>query len=921
MKIRRAFASSLTAVAVAHAFAAGDARADAGLGPAPGNALNPAPVNPSTVGRWMYEEGMGGRFPSSRSPTGLLYDIPLDPGEEPDAKRKGWEGSCFVELGGLYVGGDDRNPGFLTYKDVRSGAYLNLFAISMEKREEARYVEATGGGVGMHDQFYRFRTGRYNDWKVSAFYDETPQMFTNTYRSLWNGLGTANLALNGLAPGGAATAAATQANIQNALAATEATELEVVRRKAGARFDKNLSESWKLFASFSSERREGARPFGAVFGGGGGGGNMELAEPIDYRTHEVLAGVQFNDSVSSFNLRAAASFFRNDTDTLTFQNPLYISLNGSSGLSPRSFTQGRFDLAPGNEHYNLKGEYARALPDLYRGSFTATVALGSMRQDDTLIPPTAYPLTGGTVTAGGASLANVWNTPAALSRQTADARIDTRLADFGLALKPTGRLDVRGKLRYYETDNSTQYVSCNPLTGQWGRLLNDGSGLSIAGAHTMAGVNPPGTSANAFNAVLCDLAAAQALGLVPSAGNIPILSVPNDYRQVNASLAADYRLGRTSSLNAAIEREDFRREFRERNRTWEDRIKLGYVDRALLDGTMRLSYEHSRRGGGEYDPNPYEPFLSASLGPAPAANNAAVQSWLHNIEQFRSFDLADRTQNVLNARINHAFLPALDAAVTLQLKDAQFPAPYGRTGHQKSGSVTLDLTYNPGAAGELYGFLAHQTGSLEQRGIQPNNCVLGYTYYHYSDGQVLSAATGAARPATPPGTTLVATQNVGASNWREVCGTASATSPLFPESRAWDVASRDRNDVIGVGFKYDFGKAKLDGSFTRTLGRTRIGYSYNPAALGLSPAQVALAGDGWSDLTFAQSTFTASVLVPINRTVALRVLARYESGRIRDWHYDGLASNPMPTNNAVYLDSGPQDYRATLLGLFLQVRL
>jgi hypothetical protein len=29
----------------------------------------------------------------------------------------------------------------------------------------------------------------------------------------------------------------------------------------------------------------------------------------------------------------------------------------------------------------------------------------------------------------------------------------------------------------------------------------------------------------------------------------------------------------------------------------------------------------------------------------------------------------------------------------------------------------------------------------------------------------------------------------------------------------------------------------------------------------------------------------------------------------------------MPTNNTLYLDAGPQDYRTTAVGLFLQVRL
>ena len=906
---------------VAAMLAAGTAHGDGGPAHAPGNALNPAPLNPSTAGRWMDDEGLGTRIPAARSPNGQLYNVPLEPGEEDDRPKSERRSVVFIEAGGIGTRGDDRAQGFRNYRDWSNGFYLNDFALGVEQPDSARYFEAVGGAVGRDDQFYRFQLGRYNAWKITAFYDGIPQVLTTTYRSLWSGLGTGSLTLNSLTPGGAATAAATQANVLAALAATPDSELQVLRKRAGARFDVNMGEAWKAYASFTTEKREGSRPFGAVFGGGGGGGNMEVAETIDYQTHDLAAGLQYNDLVNSFNLRASASFFRNDVDAMAFQNPLYISLNGSSGLSPRSFTQGRFDLAPGNEHYNLRGEYGRALPDFFRGNFTAVAAVGTMRQDDKLVAPTLYPLTGGTVTAGGASLANVWNTTDALTRDSADARIDTRLVDLGLSLTPSKGLGIKGKLRYYETDNASQYVSCNPLTGQWGRILNDGSGLSLAGASTTMGANPAGTSANAYNAARCDLAAVQALALAPASGNIPIRSVPSDYTQVNASLAGDYRLGRGSSLTALLEREGFRREYRERERTWEDRVKLGYTNGAAFDGTVRVTYEHARRTGSEYDVGAFDPFFSVSMGPTPAANGVAMQNWIHTIAQFRSFDLADRRQNILNGRVNYAFDPTLDAALTLQVKDADYPASYGRSGQQRSNSLTLDVNYQAGAKGELYAFYAYQSGTMNQAGVSPNACVLGSTYYFYSDGQVLAAAAGAAAPATPAGTTLVARQNVVAANWREVCGGASATSPLFPESRGWQARSRDRNDMLGVGFKYDLGRAKLDASFSRTLGRTRIGYAFNPAALGLSALQAGLAGDGFSDLFFAQNVLSASVVVPLNKDISMRMLVRHETGKLRDWHYDGVAEGPMPTSNSVYLDAGPQDYRATLLGLFFQVRL
>ncbi|QJR13958.1 MtrB/PioB family outer membrane beta-barrel protein [Usitatibacter palustris] len=889
-----------------------------------GNALNPSGVNPSTVGNWMDEEGLGTRIPAARAPSGQFYNIPLSPREEAEAAAKGeagWKGWGYAELGGLAVSGDERSQGFRNYKDLKSGAYLNSFAVTGEDKANARYVEAIGGGVGMLDQFYCLQFGRYNDWKVSAFYDSLPQVFTTTYRSLWSGAGTGNLTLNGLTPGGSASAATTQTNIRNALATTENSELEVVRKTAGVRFDMNLTDAWKIYASFVNEKRQGARPFGAVFGGGGGGGNMEVAESIDYDTHNFAAGLQFSDSVSSFNFSATASFFRNDIDAMTFQNPLYITLNGITGLNPGSFTQGRIDLAPDNEHYNIKGEYARAFPNFYKGKLTATVALGTMRQNDKLVTPTEYSLSGGTVTAGGRSLANVWNTPGALSRDSADARIDTLLADLGLVLKPVSGLDVNGKLRYYETRNSMQYQSCNPLTGQWGRLLNDGSGLSLVTANTTAGVNPAGTSANAYNAVGCNLDAARALNLSPASGNVPIASVPFDYQQFNASLSGDYRLGKASSLNATLERETFNREFRERDETWEDRFKLGFVDRGTIDGMIRLSYEFARRRGGEYDPNPYEAFYSASLGPVPSANAVAMPSWLHSINQFRAFDLADRNQNVLNARVNYAFHEVLEGAVTLQAKDAEFPGQLGRTGHQKSNSATVDMSYQAGSTAVVYGYYTYQRSAMEQAGVQPNSCTLNNTYYFYSNGQVLMTVRGAPAPVVPAGLTLVSTQNVTAANWSSLCGAASPTSPLFPDSRGWDVASKDRNHVIGAGVKYDFGKVRLDTNFTRTLGRTQINYTYNGAALDMTPVQAALAGGGPSDLSFAQNIFDASVLVPINKNLTMRFLVRYETGKTRDWHYDGVATNPMPANNALYLDAGPQDYRATVVGVLFQVAL
>ena len=911
---------AIRATLLAACISASLAHAEDGAMPAPGNVLNPAPVNPSTAGRWMDEEGMGTRIPAARSPIGRLYNMPLDAGGEAPARDvPGWINSAYIEFGLVRSSGTGTRgiPGYL---DFDSGIYLNTYALTAEKPSEARFFEATGGAAGRDDQFHHVQFGRYNDWKVTAWFDGSPMALTSNYRSLWGGTGTSSLNLSTLTPGGGANAAATQTAIQNALAATPPGELDIVRRRAGVRLDSHLSTSWRMFASFVDDKRDGARPFGMVFGGGGGGGNFEAPQSIDYETQDFVAGVQFAGERNSFNLRASASFFRNGIDTMTVQNPLFVTLNGTNGLSPSLFTQGRFDLPPDNEAFNVKGEYAHAFPEFYRANLTATVALGSMRQDDKFIAPTQLALTGGTVAAGGASLANVWNTPDALSRQSADARIDTRLADVGLAMKPASALDVRAKLRYYETRNHTEYFACNPLTGQWGRLLNDGSGLSIVTANTTPGANAAGTSANAYNTASCSLAAVMAMNLAPATGNIPIASIPFDYRQTLGSVSADYRVGRASSVNASLEREVMRRDFRERDETTEDRMKLGYVDRGTIEGAMRISYEYDKRGGSDYNTNPYAAFTSAGFGPAPAVNTQSMATWFKSIEQFRSFDLADRTQNIVNGRVDYSIVQNLDGAISFQVKDAMFPAEFGRTGRLRANSATLDVSYQSGSNAVMYGFYTRQWSNMGQRGVHPNGCVVGQTYYFFSDGRVANANTGATAPATPPGTTLVGTQPVTAGNWETACASDAATSPLFPESRAWEVNSHDDNDVLGLGIKYDFGRMKLDASFTRMLGRTRIGYKYNAAALGMTPLQEGLASRGLSDLTFSQNILTASLLAPIDRNIAVRLLFRQEIGKIRDWHYDGVTANPVPANNTAFLDGGPVDYRDTLVGIFFQVR-
>ena len=111
-----------------------------------------------------------------------------------------------------FIGGDggDRNAQYQMYQDLANGAVLNSFDIQLKDPATAAYAEATGGGVGRHDQYYGLEFGRYHAWKVKLFFNETPHLFTDQYKTLWSGIGTGYLTLlPGLTPGGTGSIAST----------------------------------------------------------------------------------------------------------------------------------------------------------------------------------------------------------------------------------------------------------------------------------------------------------------------------------------------------------------------------------------------------------------------------------------------------------------------------------------------------------------------------------------------------------------------------------------------------------------------------------------------------------------------------------------------------------------------------------------
>lgn len=817
--------------------------ADSAAGPvsALGDSMNPGGVDAT---RDRDPAGLSPyRPPASRTPTGQLYDIPYLP-PEMRKSESGWEYSGFVEGGVIGGGASDNSALFRRYRDIGNGLYLDNYSIEAVKPGEARFVESIGGGAGKNDQFFGIQFGRYNDYRVSVSYSEIPHVFSTTAKPIWQGVGTGNLtlpALPGIAPGGASANNATNATaVRGLVNAMGDTELGLVRKKGGARLDMNLTDNWKFFSSYSLEHRIGARPFG------GNEGNGETVEPIDYKTHSLLAGLQYADSLSSFNLTLSASLFRNDIDALTWENP-FRHANGSL-----SITGGRLDLYPDNDAYNAKMEYARALPAFFNGRFNAAVALGSMRQNDKLLPPTMTSGTGGAPRGGFDGNFNQWNTTAALSQQTANADIDTRLVDLGLSLVPADKLTLRGTLHHYETHNHTSYTAFNPLTGQFGYIIQDTNASTV------------------YNGT----------------NNVHYRSIPFQGEQDNFRLSGEYQVRRRATATAEYERENFHRDYRERDRTWEDRVRFGYTDRSFESATVRLSYEYGKRRGSQYNSDPYKSFYAASL--ATYTDTAAnVLNLLHNLDDLRKYDLADRQQQVLKARLNYLPRADLDLSVMLQSKINAYPADFGRTGKQTQNSLNLDLNYLPSAVTAVDVYYSFQAAKLKQ-----------------ADAADTGSAAAAGCAGLPP----------------SCSNSFGAPLSIYPASLYWNAVSRDRTDSFGVALRHDFGKPKFDMHYTYSSSRSPLDYAYASANALQSPALAAQAGDAFPDLKYDQHVFEAGLRLPLSKKTTVRFFDHFESGRIADWHYNGMSQGTI-LGNLVYLDTGPRNYRVNVLGALVQLAL
>ena len=353
---------------------------------------------------------------------------------EPDPELSPWVVSAEASLilRSSDVEGDSAK--FEEYRDITAPVSGDL-EIDVEKDRDY-YLRGEAVGIGQDDQFVGAEGGRYGKFGIDATWDKIIHRYAYDARTLYSGVGTGYMSLDDNL----------QADIQSAPNAVEVAnrlsgymttssvtgDPDTTRDQRKLGFDLLAFDPFTLRLDLANETREGTRPFAGAFNNSQ---MVELFEPVDYDTTDMKISGEYAQAPFLLNVAYQYSQFKNNVDTLRFDNPLRAT-DAVGGPS-----NGTIDLAPDNQYHNINVNGALThLP--WRSQITASAAWSRMTQDDALVPFTS----------------NTAITAPALPAERVDARVNTSLYKFRFTSKPLSFMRVKGSFRYYDYDNQTGVI-------------------------------------------------------------------------------------------------------------------------------------------------------------------------------------------------------------------------------------------------------------------------------------------------------------------------------------------------------------------------------------------------------------------------------------------------------------------------------
>jgi len=327
-------------------------------------------------------------------------------------------------LRGTFFKDNSDRARFQRYRDARDGGTVDLFRFT--KETPAYLLNLEGDHIGYRDQRFFGSINRYGRVKATFEWNEVPLFYSQDSRTLYSQTAAGVLML--------------PATVQSALQDKTSTlpllmggaslvKMDAKRNIASFNLVYTANETVDFSVSFRDTHRNGVQPYAISYGISNAIAS-EFAMPIDQRTNDFGAALQWANQHGLIKIAYEGSFFRNDLPSITVGNPLRVTDSPTAGPA-----LGRLAGAP-NTDMNTGSVLGTAkLPGHSRA--TGFVSLSSVTNNTALLPYTI----------------NTAIAPIALDRPNADLTARVTAMNYGFTSAPTNYLWLSARYRQYAYDN------------------------------------------------------------------------------------------------------------------------------------------------------------------------------------------------------------------------------------------------------------------------------------------------------------------------------------------------------------------------------------------------------------------------------------------------------------------------------------
>jgi MtrB/PioB family decaheme-associated outer membrane protein len=555
---------------------------------------------------------------------------------------------------------------FNEYRDIQDGFYLYNLDFEAIDTDRGLYLDFSGRNLIRDDQRLNFGVGSFGLWGVEVERKETPKRISNDARTPYIYQGDGLFTVGSPAPivvEGTPTLVPSAPEMRGPVGPITTpggfvpevlewegndgivsrwlvdnlrdVQLGTQRKKDSVSLSVSPLDFLRFRLTYSDERKEGTKvTYGPIGDRPPRTLNIQMPEPIDYRTRELKAEADLHFNGIQGRVAYQLSDFNNDINTLTWQNIFFAPdagqdfattlqerpLEPTPGPVRRVSEFGQRALDPDNRYHNISGSVGIDLPMDSR--LTASAAYGWMKQDMALLPYSYSNF-------GFDWAVNEEGARGNLPRSTADAEINTMLFNLDYSVNIIDRLNLRPFFRYYKLDNETP-------SDQWRYVTQDVVGGT-------GGVNYRNNRIN----------------------------LPYGYDKMNYGLDTRYTMAfwRTT-LGLGYEREEIDRDFREAD-TDENIYKISIRTQPMDQVLVRASYLYGDRKSDGYDSQVTAQSYWYTLGQA--NNDVDNPAFLFaNHPDLRKFDVSDRERNQFDISAVATPLQALDVGANYSYRKDDF---------------------------------------------------------------------------------------------------------------------------------------------------------------------------------------------------------------------------------------------------------